>query len=84
MKAWCPELGDEIDAREIKPGAFLGPDFAAEEFAEDYCSRACEYPDDMLVNVRDDAGELHEFEVTLEQTIVYSAHPVRTIPPVSK
>lgn len=60
MKVWCPDEGDEDDARVVdKP--HLGCEHAAEMYA--MRQHSDDAFDSMNVNVRDDAGEVHGFRV---------------------
>ena len=49
---------------------------AAEQFAEDNWG-SCDYPHFMTVNVKDEFGKVHQFEVEVESQPTFSAYSVK-------
>jgi hypothetical protein len=79
FKCWIEEDQDESDAETFNEST---AEFAAEEFARDFCKKG-NSPDDidgLIIDTKDEAGTIIKCRITVESIPVFIADSVNEVP----
>ena len=73
FRCWDPENCEEDDAKTIK---MSDPEWAAEEYMK-RCWADMDWVSELLIHVRDEAGQLTKWNVRAEPDVMFNAAPVK-------